>query len=244
MTTSIFIKTYKNDFEWLRYSLRSISKYGSGFDRLILACPESDLADLTGRILNDLSLSLPIDIVRTENETKKDGYLMQQVAKLNAYLYTDTDLILFTDSDVVFTRPFKPECFVIRGNPEIKMTKYTSLPEKVPWKKITERCLGINVEYEYMRRQPLVYKTESLRHFANWFLQTKGISLETYIMSRPYREFSEYNALGAWCHVFEPACYEFSDTETVPPSVDYCKQFWSWGGISEKTRQEIEEILK
>ena len=38
----IFYKSYAKDFEWLYYSLRSIKKYLTGYNKIIIVIPEQD----------------------------------------------------------------------------------------------------------------------------------------------------------------------------------------------------------
>lgn len=57
------------------------------------------------------------------------------------------------------------------------------------------------------------------------------------------RHFSEFNVMGAIAERFMPEKFRFIDTnvEELPPL--YCKQFWSWGGITPEIAAEIEKTL-
>ena len=36
MKTSIFIKSYKDDYKWLRYCLESIAKFVTGYEQIVV----------------------------------------------------------------------------------------------------------------------------------------------------------------------------------------------------------------
>jgi hypothetical protein len=42
MQTDIFIRTYGKDLEWLKYCLRSVAKYCSGFRQIVIVIPKKD----------------------------------------------------------------------------------------------------------------------------------------------------------------------------------------------------------
>jgi hypothetical protein len=100
LTCDIFIKTYPPDFVWLRYCLRSIAKFAHGFNRVVVVTPEPLPQD-------DPIWTLPQVFVVKEEAA--DGYLSQQLFKLNAHQFCQSDYILHTDSDTIFTEPVTPQ---------------------------------------------------------------------------------------------------------------------------------------
>lgn len=237
MTTSIFIRSYAGDFEWLKYALRSIQKFCSGFGQTVIVIPEEDEAALK-------AFGLTREIVYAVPQIGKDGYLVQQVDKLNADRYCSSDLILYFDSDCVFTEPATPESFMRDGKPEMLITPYSTLPPDFPWRKVTERALGFPCEFETMRRIPLIFPADLLHSIRGYFESHHGKTLANYIMTRPYREFSEFNVMGAWSLKFAPDRIRWLDTtkEELPRKV--ATQFWSWGGITPEVRVQLEEAVK
>jgi hypothetical protein len=223
----IFIKTWKNDLKWLKYCLKSIDKYGSGFEVLIVAdwdC-KSEIE----------SWSLTKEVVHY-CRPNFDGYLYQQYIKLRAFDYTDSEFILFMDSDCIFTEPTKPEDFFTDGKPNMLMTPYEDIPEVMFWKEATDKATGLDVKYEFMRRNGLVYHRSTLvglwlsysDKFFNQLKRTKN------------RQFSEFNIIGAYAFEFEQEKYNFVNTRDSIPHHPV-KQFWSWSGLNE---QDIEELNK
>jgi len=72
------------------------------------------------------------------------------------------------------------------------------------------------------------------------------MELKDYIMSQPYREFSEFNCLGFYLYEYHRDKFEWFDTSKHPESewptltVDQC---WSWGGLTDEIKAKWENIL-
>lgn len=228
--TSIFIKTCRKDFEWLRYCLRSIFIYGRDFEEVVVVCDESGRSD--------------IEYVNTDGVTvhfvpdHRNGYIHQQVVKLLADTYCRSDRILFVDCDCVFFAPFCPGDFLRGSKPMLLKTRYGDLGGGECWKPITEHYLGGTVEFEYMRRMPLIFDRRTLES-----LRTAYPSLLGQLDKLTDRQFSEFNALGAFAERTHPELYTIIDTaDEIPPK--FAEQFWSWGGITPEIRTKIEAMLE
>lgn len=228
--TSIFIKTCKKDLQWLNYCLRSIKNHASGFNEVVIVLDE----DCRGEQIFEAGESqFSYFVSGWEN-----GYIHQQYIKLHADKYCTGNLILFVDSDCVFMRGFSPESFLKDGKPVLMKTRYGNLDGAEAWKAITESFVGFPVEFEYMRRMPLIYKSSSISEFRDSHLG--NIS---HLESMTDRAFSEFNAIGAWIDKVASDQYFISDTECwMLPVV--AKQFWSWGGISEEIAAEMELYIQ
>ena len=232
MTTSIFIKTCRKDLEWLRYSLLSIAKWSVGFSEFVIVADE-DCRDT----LEPIAALLPEPYWIYYVLGSDNGYIQQQAIKLAADIYCSSDYILFVDSDCVFFRIFMPSSFMHNGKPVLMKTRYGNLGGAEAWKAITESIVGWEVEFEYMRRLPLMYRKDTLRKFRERFP-----SLLPKLSVMESRDFSEFNALGAFIEKEDKEGYYIADTEDwVLDAV--AKQFWSWGGISPDIRNEMEEMI-
>lgn len=233
MQVSIFIKSYRNDFKWLKYCLRSINKFYTGWDEIVIAVPERDRREIESwGLTNERIVVVP---------EYGEGYLYQQVAKLQAYKYCNGQFIQFVDSDIVFTEPLHVDFFFRDGHPIILKTRYDGkrLGGAECWKDITEKALGYPVEFEYMRRNCLVYHRSTLE-----LISRSYPALEKYVMKQPNRAFSEFNFMGAFVEKFHSAGYKFLDTdkEEIPPQP--WTQYWSWGGLNEETINQLEGLLQ
>lgn len=237
MKVDIFIRTYGEDVELLKYCLRSIDKFCKGFRRIIITIPAKD------RHLLGYDPKYHVHTVKHF----QDDYLGQQSTKLHAHHYTDADYILYVDSDCIFTEPVTPKSFMKDNKPFILKTKYSEMSGDVlNWKPITEKALGFAVEYEYMRRLPLMYHREHLSQLQNAMQIRHSQKLETYIASQPFRAFTEFNVLGAFCERYYSSMYYFQDTAIeVPKALVW--QYWSHdfrNDNRQKMIDKIEDILK
>lgn len=232
MNCSIFIRTYEKDLKWLQLALKSIYKYVTGFDKIVVCIPENQIHKLHDFNLPNI-IACPV---------YEDDYLGQQVSKLMSDVYCNSDYVLFTDSDCIFYRPFDCKDLLKDGKPVIYKTKYDKVGEGIVWKDITEKALNKEVEYEYMRRLPLLYKRSTLSDLRDYIHILHGRTLEGYIISRPYRQFSEFNVLGAFAELYCPEEYYFHDTD-LGIEEPYLKQFWSWSNLTDTERMEIQNMI-
>lgn len=231
MSYSIFIKTWKDDVKWLPYALESIAKYGMGYDEVVIVTDRSCLAEV--KALHEVLKKYRIVAV----EDWKNGYIQQQWIKLSADTFVSSDHVLFVDSDCIFHSAFNEQSFMRDGKPVLLKTKYGNLDGAEVWKSITSSFVGFDVEYEYMRRLPWMYRTDSLTAFKETYPHTFG-----HLSNLTTRDFSEFNALGAFIEKYEDDLYYISDTEVwVPEPV--AKQYWSWGGITPEIQAEITKFL-
>lgn len=232
----IVIRTYSKDLEWLKYSLQSIYKFCSGFRNIIIIIPEKQK-----HLLDALNLTQEKIFTCPDY---KDDYLGQQITKICADQYSDADYIMFGDSDTLITQPLKPEYLFREDKPIILKTSYEKIGNTVPWKSVTQKALGFDVQFEFMRRHPFLYRSDTLKEFRAYMKQLHGKEVGEYINKQPDRAFSEFNAIGAFADKFEHDKYYFQDTETEPLPPLYVRQFWSWGGITNEVLEELNNILK
>jgi len=232
--TDIFVRTYEKDLGWLQYSMKSIEKFVTGYRNIVICIPENQV-----HLLKDFNFKNVVTC-----PVYKDDYLGQQVSKLNADLYCGSKYILYTDSDCIFTKPFDVSNLFIDGKPLIYKTRYEKVGDAICWKDVTEKAINKkNIEWEYMRRQPLIYLSETISDLRDYMELIHDRSQSEYILSKPFRQFSEFNVLGAFAESFNSDLYHFHDTDygiTEP----YLKQFWSWSNLTNNERKEIEEYLK
>lgn len=245
MICDIFIRTWHRDSEWLKYCIKSIKKYGSGFRDIVVVYPEGE--DCCS-LYSDTSFSI--------KEICAAGYIDQMVSKFNCYEYCKPGVthILFLDSDCCFTQHFTPESYMQDGKPFIYMTPYKYLcKEGQLWKKLTEDALKFNVEYEFMRQLPIMYTIDAIKDFKQWFFDIKGITIEQFLVDisiNMYSDtnkacFSEFNAIGSYLYyIRQKNDHFFADTTQVSLRPKLCAQKWSWGGLNDEIKNELEEYTK
>ncbi len=237
MNIDIFIRSYYKDFAWLSYCLRSIERHAIGFRKTIVVVPRSSMQRAVRLAITDATE------IR-ECEDYRDDYLGQQVTKVQADKYTDADFICHVDSDCVFRRPVHPEEFFCNQRPVVSMTPYHLFPAEAGWRRLGEKFMCRDVDYDFMRRQPFVYPRWLYGAMRDHAQRLHGKSLADYITSQPARGFSEYNAFGAFAFYFHRDKFEWSERSVWTPDESICRWFWSWGGISPEVREELDALLR
>lgn len=227
MSTTLFIRSYAPDYKWLTYSIQSMRKYLTGYASSVLVVPEYQTPP-------DDILSFFDTVVYSKKYNHIDGYIGQQLDKLDAYKYVETEHILYSDSDCIYTDYFNIQDMFSVGQPILYMTPYYLLPPQgAHWQQVVEKALGFSPSYEFMRTFPIVHRTETVRKLSEAYplLAAHGAGITN-------RAFSEFNMLGAFAYKHNhPYCF----TEDVKPWP--CKQYWSYTGLKPEERIEIETLI-
>lgn len=236
MNCAIFIRSYQNDFPWLSYCLRSLAKFSSGFSEIVIVVPNGHQFDL-----RHLTAERVIAV-----HDGQPGYLCQQADKLNADIHCpNADFILHVDSDMVFTRPFSPEYFLRDGKAVWAFTEWGNLPgqtEKKPWFHVMAKALQECPPHEFMRRCALMVPRWLYGDFREHLLSLHNLTMTQYVMNQPGNEFSEYNCLGFFAWLKHHEKFYWHDTRKEGHDWPFI-QNWSWGGLTDEIRDEIEDIL-
>lgn len=245
MKKYIFVRSYQKDIGWLQYCLRSIQKFVTGHDGVVVTVPHSDV---------ELFKSSGIDVVGVPDF--QPSYLAQQSSKIHADLFirgiAPEDWIIYVDSDCVFTAPFNiSQLFNQDGAPYAYFTPYEHVGDAKIWQKSTEAALEFRCHDETMRKHGAVYSCAELVKFRKWFQALHNETIDNYIRGvNPLIGFSEFNVLGSWLRQLHRDSRDWREAGNHPghgtPGGDLpplpLKQFWSWGGV-DKVRDEIEKIL-
>jgi len=210
-TCDIFYKSYRADFDWLYHSLRSLKANVTGYNNVIILIPEADRSIFDTRQLPDRTL---IHYVKEYGS----GYLYQQACKIQGHKYSNANFIMFSDSDLIFDHPIDLQTFISDGKPEILYTSYDKVGDAICWKHPTETFIKEPQEFEFMRRNALIYHRSTLEAINQY-----ALNLEYDIMNS--ERFSEYNAIGAYAFKYEREKYNFVNTDTWeyvrPKAVQY-----------------------
>jgi hypothetical protein len=230
MAISLFIRSYENDFEWLKYSIKSIIKNMIGVDETVLVIP-----DTTSHVPEEFKNFFDRIFMTQEKHT---GYIAQQVTKVNAFKYCLHENILFSDSDCIYYNKFDARDYLDTDRTILLSTPYSSLSGDVlAWRGITHAATGILPDKEYMRQFPIMHKSHVCEALSN------SPIYNNYISAVIGHHLSEFNALGIIAETQYLNDYRIIDTtaydKPFPPSA---KQYWSWGGITEAIRKELETI--
>lgn len=251
MTTSIFIRSWRGDREWLRYCLLSLKKFAVGFAEIIVVLPKEDE-------LHFDKFDFHGAIVKWVNDPPNtSGYLSQQISKLYADTMTQSEWIMYVDSDCFAKKEFRPSDFFTlpinnSSNEKFQPMKgiqllrhWSEVADAKCWKEPTALPLGFEPVYETMAVMPLIYNRQSLILLRKHIREVHKKSAAEYIAQLPSPTFSEFNVLGTFSLRYLPYLY---DWRMANPSTDgYCRpitQYWSKapGGVEEH-REEFERIL-
>ena len=225
MTCDIFYRSYVNDFNWLAYSLKSVKKYGHGFGKVHIVVPASDIGFMP-------VLDGEIHVIRPKSQ---DGYMDQQITKLHADEFCQSEYVWHMDSDCILIKDVSPLDLFLDGKPVLLREKCDS-----PWINVSARDLGWYDEYEYMRRLPICYPRRLYKHFRDFMAAYHRMNVDDYIRTRNGHEFSEFNNFGQWAYEFYRDDFTWLEPKDFPT---FCKQYRSWDGLNDKTRAEIERLL-
>lgn len=224
MQVDIFIRTYHKDLEFLALALRSIHAKVTGFRRIIIAIPKGQ-----GHLLKHLTAETVIEVDDLPN-----GYIGQQLTKMEAWRYTDADFVLFWDSDVIASEPHDVSEYFEDGKPILWCTPWDKVGDAICWKDCTTKALGWEPDMEYMRRMPILHRTDALRWCDMHHIARHRMTLRGYLGSLD--RFSEFNAIGGYVAKMRRMDYAIRNTEETPPPPSKIKQFWSWGGVTDEAR--------
>lgn len=226
--TDIVIRSYKGDFGWLGYALSTLHARSSGFRQIHVVVPQGDkhlLSHLTAEKLYECPVYT-------------DDYLGQQITKLLADTYSDADYIMHWDSDLLLTAELTPFDLMVDDKPIIYYEPYEKVGRE-PWQPVVTDVLGWAPEYEFMRRHPFCYPRWLYAEVRKFLEERHGQTLESYIISRPYRSFTEFNVLGAYAWERHRDKFTWLDPLTGPV---YVRQFRSWDGLGPH-EAEIQTLL-
>ena len=227
-SVDLFIRSYKKDFEWLSYCLKSCAKSAKGFRQVHIVVPHGDQHELNHLTLEKVHIC----------PRYAEDYLGQQVTKLNADLYSDADFICHIDSDTVWLHDVSPKDFIHKGKAIVYYEPYDKIGE-CPWQAIVEEAIGWKPEFEFMRRPPHTFPRWLYKDMRDHLQATHKVPFDTFVATRPDRRFSEYNTLGAYAWKHHRDKFEWRDPRQDKDTV---RQFWSWGGI-DAHREELSNLL-
>ena len=164
MKTNIHICSYARDFRYLFYGLRSIVKFTSGFNEVVLFIPIKDENLFMQSIPNDLKDKLGNFIkVIYFDEWENKGMLHHEYKVLTADIdCPDADYVLHLDSDNIITKPMDVCEFFCEDKPILFHTPYKVFEKDDPnvlfWQIAVTNALGWVPIHEFMRNRFLTYK--------------------------------------------------------------------------------------
>jgi len=257
MEITIVYVTYANDLPWLAYSLRSVQKFVTGFNKIVLYCHDVCCGDLYAIVRN---LDLPCRIIPVSYDYH--GYLKQMVVKAECYNDISSEYIAIIDSDNIFNCHLNMRNLLLPDG-KIQWFYHTSpIPSEVTvWKNSYESMTKTIQDKYYMSNGfPFIFTNTSMRMASEHFKHLHGVDYSTFckkgcrkfnirveegIRSRfldMAQIFEEFEWLGFYCHAHSSDYVFTPHTERKAPSP--LIQYWSHGGITPEIKTIIEDILQ
>lgn len=182
------------------------------------------------------------------SDTVGVGYEIQKAAKCDWIQWSDADAVFQVDSDMVLTGPLHAEQ-LFEGDKPIwfcrpwehfgpKHTKY--------WKPGSLWFYNLeDSQHSYMASIGSLITRELAIKFIEYVNDTYGCSLYRLYTNINYPSLSEYELLGLYADQYElEKNYVFYNPVTNRKALPPLKAFWSWGGITDEVKSEIEHLEK
>jgi len=237
MTVSAFIRSYLGDINWLYYCLRSLLKRGSQFHQIVLCVPDSERFTFL-ELITKWEVKGIVEL-HTWMPVVENGYIDQQITKCHAERFCTGDFIMHFDSDCIALREIELGEFFVAGRPKLLFRRWEQAGTGITWQAVTAGILKRAPAFETMASHPFLYHRSTHQLFRECMERQHKMSFNHIFRNR--EEFSEFNAIGNFCHQSTPDAYHF--VRAGSPEDDFprpFKQFWSRGGIP---HEEIEKLL-
>jgi hypothetical protein len=264
-TSTIFIRTYTLDLPWFRWCIASIGKFWAEDSKILVSCEEPDVEEVKG-ILGQYCHDRKWAVQPWVQWGAGKAYIFQQWQKLVADTLTDSEVIVFFDSDLLINRTIGLSDFMNREGKKIRWfyepypSVETSEPQACKWLNPTWRAMNIKPEHEYMRRHPFLVWRETLEGCRK-YLESQHGPLHEYLLNIPGQgsdiPFSEFNCLGFYAWIFQGDKYWFINVNEAKQAAgdkyftigtkigdNPVDQFHSWTGDVNQARARFEQACE
>lgn len=263
MDYTIVYKTYKNDLDWLKYSLLSIKKYISNTPEIVIYYHDQCLEELN-ILLEELNIDLKYRLIPVEYDI--NGYLKQMVIKCMCFEDITTEYILIMDCDVILNEFFDIKDLIDESGKinwyYLSKTESNNKDDQWRvWEKSIKNMVNEDMNNFYMYNGfPFLFKRETLdlayqkfisihridyNDFCKRLLSENNISINDPITGVDGKFetmatiFEEFEYLG-WYSYNYTNDYRFIEGPNI---LSIRSQFWSHGGLTPEIKNEIERIL-
>lgn len=259
----LFVKTYPNDFQWLKQAMISVQKMSkepvewgictddgtSGELEKVLEQVESESKRTLNRKVYRVSELWP------EAMMIQNGYLRQQWIKMNSHMLMGDDRFWIWDSDLIAQKPFSSEDLCgFGGKPIYWFSQYNSLmgggddnAHRARMSMIKEIYGLPDVAFEWMRCIPIPQIGGILRHGSGTDYWRKSFKM----LCASDGRFSEFNVIGQFCHLYFPDAFDWRNTHNYPGKTFsgslgdknfIVSQGYSWSGCSQDVANFVRNL--
>ena len=141
MKAHLFWISYKKDYDWFTYSVKTVEKFGSGFSGMTVCVPNQDLGVFQG-FCDAHNIRL-----RGYIEVPSKPFICHMLEKCNADLWVpaDTNLVVHLDSDSIFVEKFSLDTYLRNGLPIMMRERFDDFkhyPSRQLWKRTKRSALN------------------------------------------------------------------------------------------------------
>lgn len=244
-----------SEIDWLKYNIRSIRKWLSGFQGVTIAHPNHET-----HLFKPLAEQFDCRLYGYDEVSGK-GFVQHQavMALADTFLPKATTHVLHVDADCCFKMQTTPMDFFVDDKPVYLWRTYDSLSKSDPrnpgakvvsdcvmWKEPTEWQLGMKVNEYTMTRLPTILPIEFYAPYRAHIEKVHG---------KPFLQFHldakndhpsqtmDFTSYGAWAFHFMHHKFKWFDCETEEYPIDRLQQYWGHGGINPEIAQQLEDLI-
>lgn len=238
----LFYKTYNVDEQWLNYSLRSVYRFAEGFRQIIVVSNRGhNYTPPRGNIpVHYIEIDRPED---NGNYFKGIDYWWQMGIKMSWHLFTDADEAVLVDSDYIFYDRFSPDSWRRDGKIVWLRRPWHEVPEAIGWKEGVDAFLRKDTVYSHMVAPGFYMTRLASQVYTEYVERTFGQTPMQYFIDLNHPGTSEFESYGAYMDEINHIEYAFYHPAELGWNPWPIRQYWSWGGITEEIRNEIEGLL-
>ena len=176
------------------------------------------------------------------------GYEIQKAAKCDWIQWSDAEAVFQIDSDMVLTGPLHAEQLFEAGHPIWFRKPWEDCAQKHTkyWKSGNLWFYKLeDSQYSYMASYGRLITRELAVTFMEHVNEAYKCSLYRLYTNINYPSLSEYELLGLYADLYElEKDYVFYNPVTNRKALPPLRAFWSWGGITDEVKSEIEHLEK
>jgi hypothetical protein len=246
MKVAIVIVSYKPDLHWLSYCLRFLHRNWKEPGTEIVVRVEPDCREIVE--------TWRVPQVRYEYvEPWPDGYAFQMYCKMTADFYTNADLIILVDSDLMLFHPVFLDDILVDGKIPIDWLPWNeSQIAEQAWRACTSKIMGMDLDNDYMVSAPFPVWRRTFGEVRDRIEKVNQKPFEVAIFSdvpfttagfnsHPLR-LADYEALYLWAAKTDPGGYILRNCHDRPQPWPW-RLYWSRGDWSPELQAGFDRLL-